>query len=393
MSWLRDLFIGFFTRHITTKLLALLLSIGLFLFVQASLTGTQEIAKVELIPALAEDTRATYILLTSSVTVTDITIRGELSKIEPLARFYKSNNSVRLPIDLRILNGTKRPDGVFEIPIDATLFREVFGKDATVERLTVTDSIKVSTLEERTGRVDVAPELAKLTHEDYEGTLTFVPNIRSVSVRGPSVAFPPDKDKELRFVVGVKGNIGDRISTNPLPGDTGVLSFGGGLCEIRWQDCNVRAEYKDFVRITPDGGTSMAASDFQRALTVSCTDATKKKVPVALEKLPIVVLYALSETINLDEYQVYPPLSDKDLNEGTVALLDVRMPAALASDEAFRENLVVILDLAAATTEPSGVLKVPYHLGLKDRTRDDDVEKLAQVAIAREPQHFEFRKP
>jgi len=392
MSWFQAFFSGFFTRHVVTKLLALSLSIGLFLFVQSSLTGTQEIAKFDVVPTLAEDTRGTYVLVTGAFSVNNLTIRGELSKVEALARTYR-NASLRLPIDGRILSvGKKQPDGLIEVPLDANFLRDevLQARDVTVELTAKVAPVKLCALEDRAGRIAVATELTSLSHADYEGSLVFVPNYRSISVRGPSVAFPPDKDKELRLVVGVRGNINDRISANPFTGESGILSFGDGLCEIRWPDSNVKSEYKDFLRITPDGGTSMTAAELQRALTVSCT-AVKKKEAVQLKEVPIVVLYGLPRTIDLDKWQVYPPFTDQNLSDGELAFLDVRMPAVLKDDEAFKKNLVVVFDVAAAT-EDKGVLKVPYYLDLKDRTRDEDVGKLAQVAIAQDPKHVEFRR-
>ena len=64
MNWFSGLFIGFFTRHLSTKVLALLLSMGVFLFVQASLMGTQELARLTLDPSLSEELRQSHILLT-----------------------------------------------------------------------------------------------------------------------------------------------------------------------------------------------------------------------------------------------------------------------------------------------------------------------------------------
>jgi len=393
MSWFCDFLFGFFTRHFTTKMLALLLSVGLFGFVQASLTGTQQIASLTLVPTLAEDLRGSYVLLTNTFRLDGLTIRGELSKVEPLARLYRGEKRLALPIDTQFLSAyPKQPDGLIKIPIDPKLFRNevLFGRDVTVEPLQKTDSIEIGTLEDRSARVEVTPELARLSHDDCEGLLTFVPNVRSVSVRGPSVAFPPDKEKELRIVVGVRGNIRDQISASLFPGESGVLSFGGGLCEVLWQAGNIKPEYVSYLRITPDGGVPLSASEFQRTLTVSC-NATKKKERVRLVKVPIVILYALPRTIDLDEYQGFLPFGDQAMSDGVMELLDVRMPAVLAHDEAFRQNLVVILDLAAATTDPGGVLKVPYYLDLKDRTQVDDVASLTQIAIDQEPNHAEFR--
>jgi hypothetical protein len=394
MRWFRDLFLGLFTRHLSTKLLALLLSIGLFGFVQSSLTGTQEVTRLELEVSLAEELRTGHVLLTNKFVVSGLVMRGELSKVEPLARLYR-NSSLRLPIDQRILNvyGKSRSDGGTEIPIDANLFRDevLFGKDITVERLESSTPILVNRLVKKEGvRLEVAPRLQNLVHDLFEGRLTFTLNMTAVEIRGPASAFEKDPPT---IVVGVRGNVADQISAYPIPGETGTITFPGAICEILWKDGGINPEHVAFLRMTAEGlASDLLPAEFRQRLEVSCK-VTKRKEEVRLEAVPIEILYPLPRAFDLvTDYQGFPPFTDQALSDGFMSLLDVRMPAALAADREFHKNLVVVLNVAAAEQGEKGVLKVPFYLDIKDHMREEDLAKLRQVAIVREATYTEFRK-
>ena len=99
MIWFRDLLLGIFTRHGTTKLLALLLSLGLFLWVQASLRTTQELRVLTLRFTLVGQPKSEYVLLSDEVTFQNLLISGIQSKVDPLAKLYRSDPGVNVPID------------------------------------------------------------------------------------------------------------------------------------------------------------------------------------------------------------------------------------------------------------------------------------------------------
>lgn len=395
MIWFRGLFIGFFTRHITTKFLALLLSIGLFGFVQASLTATLEITEITLVPTLAEESRNDYFLLTGNFVVNRLTIRGEQSKVEALARLAKSTH-LRLPIGPRILSvyGKPQPNGAIEVPIDPELFRDdvLFGKDVTVERMESARSIVVAPREDRIARVEVAASLQGVTHVDYEDRLTFAPNWTSVTIRGPKNAFDM---KPPRIVVSVRG-IADRISQSQIQGERGTLSFGEGVCEVEWRDGDINPDLVSFLRITPDRGDPLPASEFRQKLSVSCV-ATKRKETITLAEIPLQIRYAMPQRFNLlDHYGVFPPFSGAEMEDGSVkGRLKVRLPAAMRDDQAFLNNLVLVLDVAHASdgADPVGSrgldelgerLEIPYFLDVRDRSRAEDVRRLEQVALVAE---------
>jgi hypothetical protein len=394
MSWFQGLFVGLFTRHLTTKLLALLLSIGLFGFVQASLTGTREVTRLNLEVSLAEELRAGYVLLNSKFVVSGLMMRGELSKVDSLARLYR-NSFLRVPIDQRILNvyGRDRNGGI-EIPIDSNLFRDevLFGKDITVERLQSDAPILVNkAVDKATVRVEVAPKLQSVVHSLYEGQLAFAANMTVVQLRGPASAFRKDLPV---IVVGVRGNVADQISAYPMPGETGTITFPGTMCEIQWEDGGIAEPLVAFLRITPEGlTTELTPGEFRQRLEIACK-VTKRKEEKRLENVPIEIRYPTprGEFDLLVGYDSFPPFTDAALSAGSMPLLDVRMPAALAADTEFLKRLVVVLNAAAAEEGEANVTKVPFYLDVRDHVRDEDLAKLRQVAITGGVTEAEFRK-
>ncbi|MCK6459000.1 MAG: hypothetical protein L6Q95_03805 [Planctomycetes bacterium] len=404
MSWFGGFFMGLFTRHLVTKILALLLSIGLFGFVQASLTATQEITRLVLVPSIAEEIRDKYVLLSRPFVVNGLTIRGEQSKVEGLARLYRSTDQ-RLPIDQRILRDYERnrsDTGVFEIPIDAKLFRDevLFGKDVTVERIEAGKVIQVAEIATKPARVEVAAALQGLTHADYEGKLTFVPNMTAAEIRGPKHAFLKDT---VRIVINVQ-KIGDRISAaaNPIVGETGTLAIEG-LCEIDWKQGDISSDLQEYLRITPEGGSPLPVTEFRQRLAVSCV-VTKRQETITLPEIPIQIRYPMPQTFDLlEHYVMFTPWSDKEMSEGWVRnQLKVRLPAALRSDEAFLKSLVLVLDVATARDQTDLVgargpkelgerLYVPFYLDVRDRARAEDLRSLH---LEDEPEaQFNKKKP
>jgi len=387
MRWFGNLLLGIFTRHLGTKVLALLLSLGLFGFVQASLTGVREVAQLELRFTLAEDLRSKYILVTEKMTFSGLTMTGLQSKIDPLAK----TSALPLLIDQRVLNVYGRPheDGT-AIPIDTKLFQDerLLGKEITVGGLPRDLALIVNTLGDHTVPVEVVPALTKVTSAYYEGPLSFTLNVKQVTLRGPKSAF---EAKDPKIVVNVQ-NIGDRISAQPVP-DSGILKLSG-FCDILWKDGGIRPDLVSLLRVTAEGfGTEqLLPRDFQSRLAISC-HVVKKKEATKLEKIPIQIRNPIPQTFDFpNAYTALSGFTDFDLSNGLMPQLNVRLPAALAGNKEFKSNLVVVLDVTEAT-EDLGRLKVPFFLALKDMSRPDAIENLSQVEIV-DPAVGEFnRKP
>lgn len=385
MIWFRNLLLGIFTRHLGTKLLALLLSVGLFGFVHASLTGTQEIRQLRLHFSLERELRDRYVLLTEEIRFGGLTITGERTKVDPLARLYKGDSVVNLAIDQKFLNvyGEAQPEGEgILIRVDRDLFADdrLFGREVRVDNLPAGVAVVLDNVATRTARVEVAPDMPAAitdpTHE-YEGKLALSFNVKSVTIEGPASAFT---DTPLALVSVPE--IVDKLSRFQVQGERGEAKLP---VEIRWK--GILTDRLPQLRISAAelGGEPMSVGQFQQRLVATCP-VTKRKVPKSLKDVPVQIRYPTPRAFDLvEDYEVFSPMFvDADLKAGQVQRLEVRLPVSLAGNAAFQENLVVVLDVGAAATDDAAAdtMFVPFYLDLKDRSREDDVAGLGLVEIA-----------
>ncbi|MFI5401700.1 MAG: hypothetical protein ACHQ1G_02110 [Planctomycetota bacterium] len=400
MSWLRNLVLGVFTRHVRTKVLALLLSVGLFGFVQASLTAVREIPKLRLRFNLAPELRDEYVLLTEEISFGGLTITGERSKVDPLERVYRLDSVTNLAIDKKFLDvyGDEGEGEEMLIRIDREFFADdrLFGRDIAVGNLPDDVAVVLDKIDTRPARVEFAPEVLSVVlppNHEYEGKpdgkLDLSLDVTSVMIEGPASAFTADPVA----VVSVKA-ITDELSKVQIPGERGEAKLSP--VEILWK--GIATKRLPQLRITAPGmSRPMSVAEFQERLVVSCK-VTKRRKSKSLQRVPIEIRYPLPQTFNVvEDYQVYgSTIIDGDLREGRMQQLDVRLPTSLIRDEEFLANLVVVLDVAAAEVDPATeTMFVPFYLDLKDRARGKDFADLALVEIDRAKipdTRAEFRK-
>ena len=384
MIWFRDLLLGVFTRHLTTKLLALLLSLGLFGFVQASLRTTQEIRQLTLRFTLVPQLRDEFVLLSDEITFKDLLISGMRSKVDPLAKLYRSDPTVNVPIDrafLKIYGEGDEGDEKITVRITRDLFSDdrLFGRDITVGEFAEI-VLEVDKFDTREAKVEVdtsqmPPTITAENHE-YEGTkLNPSVNLKSVTLEGPASAFAG----EPVALVWVD-KIADALSKEtPILGERGDVRIS--KVELRWK--GIATELLPRIRVTV-GGDQMGINEFKKRLVITCNVA-KKKIPYTLKDVPIEVRYALPRKDDLvEDFAVYgTTFLDTDLRDGRKQVLEVLMPRSVAGNQGFIDNLVVVLDFGAATEDPAtkGLWYVPYRLDLKDRSQEADVASLALVDI------------
>jgi hypothetical protein len=384
MIWFRDLLLGFFTRHLGTKLLALLLSVGLFGFVQSSLTGTQQVRQIKLRFSLADALRKKYVLLTEEIGFTGLTITGRRDKVDPLARLYLREPVNNLAINQKFLDvyGEAHGEGV-RIRIDRDLFADdaLFGRDVVVGGLPDSVAVVLDKIDERTASVEVAADMPKeITdpkHEYAGSRLALQFNVKSVTIEGPASAFTSDTAAVLASVKDIE----KLLSSVQVQGELGEAKLSP--VQIQWK--GIATERLGLLRISaPElGGDPMWAREFQQRLVATC-QLVKRKVSKSLEAVPIEIRYPLPRTFDLvEDYQVYGLIIDSDLRAGEIQRLEVRLPVSLSGNKEFLSNLVVVLDVGAATTDPATPesMFVPFYLDLKDRSRQDDVAGLALVEI------------
>ena len=151
---------------------------------------------------------------------------------------------------------------------------------------------------------------------------------------------------------------------------------------FRWK--GIATERLGLLRISAAelGGDPMWVREFQQRLVATC-QLTKRKLSKTLEAVPIEIRHPLPRAFDLVErYQVFSTFIDSDLKFGRMQQLEVRLPVSLSGNKDFLSNLVVVLDVGAATADATTpVMFVPFYLDLKDRNREDDVIGLALVEI------------
>jgi len=381
MSRMRDFLVGLFTRHLGAKLLALLLAIGLFGFVQSSLTGTQEVARVELRFRLADELRAKFVILTETRTLTGLTITGLRSKVDLLAKALAEKPEVPFTVDQRFLDDyAELPRNL--IPITAEIFRDdPRFKDITVGNLPGDLGVAIDELAERLAAVKVAPD-TRLTlppDHNFQGTgkdgqleIQFAPG--SVKLLGPERSF---KDPLTVFVSLPR--LAEQLSRHQMPGaERGTATIPD--VTIRWDEALTDANDVRYVRcFAPElGGEPIPALELRLRLVASCQ--VMKRKDAADVSMPIVVRYGQPPEFDLqkDWRALANPITKLEFDAGQ-RVVKVRLPKGLNKPE-FTGRLVLVLDVANAKEE-FGRLRVPLYLDLRERRGREDLDGLAQVEI------------
>jgi hypothetical protein len=324
------------------------------------------------------------VLVVDRLTLTGLTITGLKGKIEPMAKI----NSIPVLIDQRILNDGRPHEHGTEITIDAAFMRDqaLFGEDIRVgPPESLGQKLVVNAVESKNVRVEAAPSLRDVVHDDYEGKLSFTLNVKQVTLRGPKSMF---EGSDQRIIVTVR-RIEDSISRAQVTGDSGILRLSG-VCEVQWGAGGIKHDpNRDLLRVTAEefGSDPLSAREFQQRLVAFC-QVKRKRESVRLQNVPIQIRYPVPQNAwptrekfdLLEDYSVLSGFTEGALSLGEVPQLDVRVPSALARDKEFLSRLVVVLNVAEATVDLER-LNVPFSLGLRGTSRVGDEENLLQVAM------------
>jgi hypothetical protein len=389
MTWLRAFFVGLFTNHLGTKLLALLLAVGLFSFVQFSQLGTREVPELELVVTLDAELHGKYVLLTPRLRLENLEISGLRSRVNSLARQHLQ---APLPVEINERLLRLHRDGL-NIPVDSDLFEDdaLWGEGVKVSGLP--GGLKIE-LDERDRRdhviVAVSPEINRLPNDHrYQGTLEdnalqVTVNVKQVTLHGPKRVFGADPRIVLKLpdLAQALAN----FTTTEEQAEAPVTGF-----TIDWAAGDIDERYVDHLLVQGQelGTLPVTARAFRAALRVSCT-VLVRKVPKEVS-IPIEVR-AGKDGEDIDQWEP----SGKLILTG--AFLDrrvenfpLRMPKSLADDREFHEKLVLILNVAGATKISEDTLRVPVYLDLRDR-RPQDLERLRRIDIESEQRWEEFTK-
>jgi hypothetical protein len=399
MKGLTDFLIGVFTRHPGAKILALLLSAGLFGFVHASLTGTQEIPRLELTFTLADELRLKSVLLTPRIPFLNVTITGTRAKVDPLARQLRDDPVVKFTIDRRFLDEYADPQDKTRIPITAQLLRDDprFGADIKVD-LPPGGVVLVDALVQRTARLEISRNTPRVLPPDhpYEGTLkdgalAITLNVKGdVTLSGPESAFPGEGTLALPVSVPIK-----ELARAQIQGESGSHPLTG--LTVEWQEARINLTKSDtkvtlleHLRVSSDLGQDFLPDSFQRRLEALVQIRTRRVEHKMT--LPVQIRYAQPPQYDLKEWTLFKPPAP-EVATGSVKAWSLQLPVTLSRDQDFLKNLVLVLNVGAADNEGEKTLLVPVYLDLIDRERGRDLQNLDLVGFSPDqPVTWEFRK-
>jgi hypothetical protein len=387
MIWLRAFVLGLFTRHLGTKLLALLLSVGLFSFVQFSQMETREVPELDLVVTLDVELQDRFVLLTPRLRVEDLEISGLRSRVNVLARQHLQ---APLPVEINERFLRLHRDGL-DIPVNSDFFRDeaLWGKDIKVSGLSGDRKIEIDDLVEKRVIVTIDPETNRVLPENhrYQGTLEgdaldLSVNINQVTVRGPRRAFGEDPKivLELPDLAQVLG--GFNTAKEQAQAEVGF--------KVDWTSGDIDDRYTENLLISERGQQLMTARTFQGALKVFCTVVVRKtnqEVSIPIE------VRAGKGSVDIDKWEPSgKPILTSEFQERWARNFPLRMPKSLADDADFLARLVLIFNVAGTTPNDAGTLRVPIYLDLKGDRRPQDLERLRRIEIAAEQRWEEFSK-
>jgi len=385
MIWLRGFVLGLFTRHLGTKLLALLLSVGLFSFVQFSQMETREVPELDLVVTLDVELQDRFVLLTPRLRVEDLEISGLRSRVNVLARQHLQ---APLPVEINERFLRLHRDGL-DIPVNSDFFRDeaLWGKDIKVSGLSGDRKIELDDLVEKRVIVTIDSETNRVLPENhrYQGTLEgdaldLSVNINQVTVRGPRRAFGKDPKivLELPDLAQVLG--GFNTAKEQAEAEVGF--------KVDWTSGDIDDRYTENLLFSERGQQLMTARTFQGALKVLCTVVvrkTNKEVSIPIE------VRAGKGSVDIDRWEPSgKPILTSEFQERWARNFPLRMPKSLADDADFLARLVLIFNVAGTTPNDAGTLRVPLYLDLKGDRRPQDLERLRRIEIAAEQRWEEF---
>lgn len=390
MTWLRAFLLGLFTNHLGTKLLALLLSLGLFSFVQFSQQETREIPELEMVVTLDVELHGRYVLLTPRLRIHNVEISGPRSRVNSLARQHLQ---APLPVEINERFLRLHRDGL-DIPVNPDLFEDdaLWGKDIKVGELGGDLKIELDELENRPRVIVIIDPNANLVlpkDHRYQGTLEndalrLFANIRQVSLLGPKRVF----GQNPRIVVKLPdlAQVLHHFDTTKEQDDAPVTDF-----TIDWAAGDINPQYVEHLLFSGRelGSLPVTERAFRSTLDVRCTVLVRK---VSKEvSIPIEVRVGeKSEDIDKDWDSGGKLLLSKAIQERRADNFPLRMPKSLADDEAFLARLVLILNVAGASKDSAGTLRVPVYLDLQGDRRPQDLERLRRIDIEAEQRWEEF---
>jgi hypothetical protein len=200
VKWLGSFLVGLFTRHLGTKLMALLLGFVVYVIVLEQLSGTRELERLTLVFELGEELQDEFVLLDRVLVLENLRLHGPRKTLDPQANLLGQ-------ADERLLNLNADELQPYMdnriIIVDEDFFRamEIVGGDIAVSNIPDTAFIRFDRLVGASFTLALADGMKEnLTVEsdnEWEGTLQggrlidYRLDPPSLELRGPFRFLPP----------------------------------------------------------------------------------------------------------------------------------------------------------------------------------------------------------
>lgn len=374
MSWARTLLVGLFAENLRAKGMALLLSIVVFVFVQANIEGIETIRDLKLVFELAPELEGSHVLIDRVYILPKVEIRGEKGVLDSLRReLERATNIVQLTIDQPFLQGLGSPpyrlDRQFlkkhKIPAENV---EVTEEVPDAPELLLRNKVPVQGLRLLAAQ---GMNLALGPDNPYEAPDTETNRLRprfspvAVRISGPEGAFRKALADYSTLFVAWEDDLDKWVRTRTPDKET--FSYTNRLT-IRWEESGFDPALAGLLEI--DG---RPAEEFRPAFAFDvkrrgedvevAIDLVVRDLPNPKERIDLVNGYRISQS-----YGFLGTIDDKSLATNKCGKILVRMPKDMAAEkERIAEKLVLVLDVGRAERGAGDVLDVRLFLDVKDR--------------------------
>ena len=372
MKWAWDFLVGLLTQHVATKILALLLSVVLFAFVQQRLMAEEDLGDLVLRFDVAAEYTERVVILTPMITIPAVRIRGLRTKVAQTLK-DSTGREYRITIGQKFFDmyGTRR-----SIAINQEFCHRWNILDPDVEiQSTIPDdaALRIEQMIDLPLFLTLAEGMETNTvlsaESDYEGTLEGGKRVdvrfslTDLRLRGPRIAFltePTGDPIQLGLRIGsVEAYLRDIY---PLSGD------GMRIDGIDWSASGIETNRVSNMQVRVRGEWVDEAA-FVRALRVDFEFAARR-LPLDIQP-EVQLISGKPGGIDITKYRVVGPVGpiifdERDFENRKCARFQIELPAARKNDPDLGQ-IVVRLDLANVEELPGEPdVLVPILLATKD---------------------------
>lgn len=377
---------GLFTEHLLTKFMSLLLAVVLFAVVLQGITSTKTIEVIELEFRLARELRNDYAVFTPNVLLENVEIKGYTRNVEELTERFKRSKTQIIEIDQRFL--ALYPDTYNSIRINERFLHthKVLPEKEKIELgepLRYDPRLEIEKKKEFTLDLALATGMEErlLVSDDspYEGArnsrkveIEFV--VPSLRVRVPDSVFVTPAKQLFVTIDDVDSYLRNYDGSGVNMRIAGIDWQASGIKERAFSEhaaVEFRGQWLPFASVRPELAVAFEVRERMERL-----------------KLPLDIEYRISKKKDLGFLAGHEVLGgvaivgefkQHHFEQGHCDEFFVRVPKGWKPDDPRLAPLVLVLDIAHASGEPTDdTIEVGIYLDVTDADRGD-VLRMVQI--------------